>query len=323
MNGEKLSHQRRILKNNDTISCGINGDGVVLEFRNYCCSHTELPPAALRKYHCGKMLGCGSSGKVYRVHEYHNNEAYAMKIIVKKPFSHRTMDPRREASIMEGLKHPCVIQMHDIIKCDTPRLTCIVLELMNGGNLWDRIRKYTRIPEGLTKLYIYLICKGIKYLHDKNISHRDITPDNILFATNDDETLVKLSDFGLSKEGSEMHTKCGTPYFTAPEVSSGQKYTNKVDIWSLGVVIFVCLNGFSSEVKPADSIEFKSSKWNGISDEAKSLVKSILTKNVDSRPTIDQVLEHEWFNGDSKMKRKADELMGLSEEPSSKRRKAA
>lgn len=132
--------------------------------------------------------------------------------------------------------------MHDIVDCQNA--VYMVLEMMRGGDLISRIEAKTRLSEPSSKLLFLQICHAVKYLHDKGITHRDIKPDNILLATNDDETLVKVSDFGLSKfvaKGSIMKTLCGTPYYLAPEVLSTKgegTYNKKVDIWSLGVVLY-------------------------------------------------------------------------------------
>lgn len=132
--------------------------------------------------------------------------------------------------------------MHDIV--DKPDSVYMILEFMKGGDLLKRITTKKCLTERISKLFFYQMCHAVKYLHGKGITHRDMKPENVLLDTVDEETLLKVSDFGLSKsvqQNSVMRTVCGTPQYVAPEVLLTQgrgAYTKKVDIWSLGVVLF-------------------------------------------------------------------------------------
>ncbi len=113
---------------------------------------------------------------------------------------------------------------------------------------FDKVVKIQKYDESTAKLLFYQMVLAIKYLHDNNISHRDLKPENILLKSDEsNETLVKISDFGLSKffENS-MQTMCGTPHYLAPEVINSKgvgSYTNKIDNWSLGVILYIILSG--------------------------------------------------------------------------------
>lgn len=113
-----------------------------------------------------------------------------------------------------------------------------------------KIITHTHLSEKQTKFFFYQMCHAIKELHNRNITHRDIKPDNILLASNDDDALIKISDFGLSKwcvgRLSKLRTQCGTDDYMAPEIMNlkkGNVYTNKVDVWSMGVLLYQCLSG--------------------------------------------------------------------------------
>lgn len=266
---------------------------------------------------------------MFLVHNYKTCKMFALKHIKKSGhFNNRPQEAtlaENEATIMKSLQHPCVVQMADII--ETADSMFILLELMNGGDLLTRIQEHTFLPESLAKFYFYQICHAIKYLHDRKITHRDLKPDNILLASKANETLVKVSDFGLSKlvqNNSVMRTLCGTPLYVAPEVllTNGRgEYTEKVDIWSLGVVLFTCLSGtlpFANDYgSPATEqikqgkFRFASPNWNYVSDQAKRLVCELLTKDVDKRPSIYTLLEHPWLTSDHSMIFKAHELMKI------------
>lgn len=330
INREKLGLKRkRILAHNDVISVS-NPAYKTFVYKDQRRNLYDLPEVITSKYHVGRKLGAGASGTVYHVHNYQTCNAYALKHIKKNLLVDlKTEKAMNEAKIMKSLKHPCVVQMNDII--DTPDSVFIMLELMHGGDLLTRIQRCSYLSEDLSKLSFYQICHAIKYLHDRNVTHRDLKPDNILLATKDDETLVKVSDFGLSKlvqNNSVMKTLCGTPLYVAPEVlqTNGRgEYSEKVDVWSLGVVLFTCLSGtlpFANEYgSPATEqikhgrFKFISPNWKNVSEVAKKFVCEILTIDVEKRPSIDKVLQHPWLADDYGMLCKAHKLMDLPPPP--------
>lgn len=284
----------------------------------------DLPDQITKRYHIGKKLGSGSGGIVLLVHNFQTCKAYALKHIKKNVMVDlRAEKAMNEVKIMTTIKHPCVVRMNDII--DTHDSIFIMLELMQGGDLLRRIQSNHFLSESLSKLYFYQICHAIKYLHDRKITHRDLKPDNILLADKEDETLVKVSDFGLSKlvqNESVMKTMCGTLLYVAPEVllTGGRgEYTEKVDVWSLGVVLFCMLSGTmpfasSDQIKNA-SFQFSTNAWTQVTQMAKLLVKKMLTVDVNGRPSIDEVLRDPWLVSDYNMICKAHKLMDLPVPP--------
>lgn len=326
INREKIgTKKKRILAHNDVISVSHPAYKTFV-YKDQRRNNNDLPDTITSKYYIGRKLGAGASGTVFHVHNYRNCQAYALKHIKKNLLVDlKTEKAMNEAKIMKSLKHPCVVQMNDII--DTPDSVFIMLELMHGGDLLSRIQRCSYLPEEQSKLFFYQICHAIKYLHDRKVTHRDLKPDNILLATKDDETLVKVSDFGLSKlvqNNSVMRTLCGTPLYVAPEVllTNGRgEYTQKVDVWSLGVVLFTCLSGtlpFANEYgSPATEqikngrYKFISPNWKKVSEMAKKFVCQILTIDVERRPSIDEVLQHPWLADDHAMQCRAHTLMGL------------
>lgn len=325
----KIGKEKKfILKHNDIISIGLPSFEA-FTFKEHIRRSTDLPETILSKYHVAKKLGSGACGTVYHVYDCKSCQPFALKQIKKNAFSEKTNDKAlNEAKIMKTIKHPCVVKMYDII--DTRESVCITLELMRGGDLLTRIQKNKLLPEPISKLFFYQMCHAIKYLHDHSITHRDLKPDNILLETAESETLIKISDFGLSKlvqNNSALRTLCGTPLYVAPEILQTQGrgvYTKKVDIWSLGVVLFTCLSGtlpFANEygctafeqIKRAQ-FEFRSSNWRFVSEAAKGLIRELLTADVDKRPSIEELLRHPWLS-DYEMKCKAHRIMNVSPPP--------
>lgn len=213
VNEEKIGHtKRRILAHGDTISIAYPKMQAFF-FRDHRRQANDLPEKIAKKYYRGKKLGSGACGTVYMVHEYRTCERYALKHIKKNQLIDYKADKSlNEARIMKSLTHPCIVRMHEIV--DSSDSVYITLELMKGGELLTRIQKKRFLAEANSKVFFYQICRAIKYLHERNITHRDLKPDNILLATSEENTLLKISDFGLSKlvkNNSALRTLCGTP----------------------------------------------------------------------------------------------------------------
>ncbi|XP_013101371.1 ovarian-specific serine/threonine-protein kinase Lok isoform X2 [Stomoxys calcitrans] len=333
VNSERVgTNSRRILQNDDIISLS-HPTYKAFVFKDLSPNEAMgLPKEITSNYYVSRKLGSGACGLVRLVYDRRSCQEYAMKIVKKNMLATSTnpnnlTDPNRvmnEAKIMKNLDHPCVINMHDIV--DKPDSVYMVLEFMKGGDLLNRIVDNKRLSEKISKLFFYQMCHAVKYLHDKGITHRDIKPDNVLLDSADEETLLKVSDFGLSKfvqKDSVMRTLCGTPLYVAPEVllTGGRgAYTKKVDIWSLGVVLFTCLSGtlpFSDDYgSPAceqikrGHFRFNHPSWKQVSQRATSLIKNMLIVDPQRRPTIDDVLQSSWLK-DADMLRTANKLMKI------------
>lgn len=332
MNGTRIGFKKKnILLNNDVISLS-HPHFKVFQYKDLSPNEAHgLPVEICQMYHVGRKLGAGACGVVRLVYDRTTCQPFAMKQIQKNVLTSAaaaTSDVRRimnEVMIMRELQHPCVIKMHDIVNTDNS--VFIMLELMEGGDLLTRISSNKYLSERISKLFFIQMCYAVKYLHDRNITHRDLKPDNVLLESNDDETLIRVSDFGLSKivqNESVMRTLCGTPLYVAPEVllTGGRgAYTKKVDIWSLGVVLFTCLSGtlpFSDEYGSAAAEQIKKGKfafragiWRVVSPAAKSLIKRMLTVNASQRMSIEDVLQHEWLQQDAEVMAKAEKLMKI------------
>ena len=213
---------------------------------------------------------------------------------------------------------------------DTPDSVFMILELMRGGDMISRISKMPqrKLPEASAKFFFIQMCEAMKYLHDKGITHRDIKPDNILLATEEEETLLKVTDFGLSKfvkKNSIMKTLCGTPQYVAPEILTTRgkgSYTKKVDIWSMGCCLYACLagcvpftGGDNGDIQHIandivrGSLRFDPQRWSNVSKCAENVVTMCLTKNPAKRPSIEDLRAHRWLNDELVIKR-VERVMG-------------
>ncbi|XP_049776151.1 ovarian-specific serine/threonine-protein kinase Lok-like [Schistocerca cancellata] len=329
VNGEKIGKGRVIvLQSNDQISLAAAPFRVYLFMSASSYDSLDYPEAVRSRYVISRKLGAGACGEVFLVFEKKTCNRFAMKVVEKKRLTkggrHLLLDPEKvmnEVKILTSLKHPCIITIHDIV--DTSNKVYMFLELMEGGELFDRITKKEQLGEPEAKLIFYQIVVAVQYLHSKGITHRDLKPENILLSSDKEETLIKVSDFGLSRfVTSEMTTVCGTPLYAAPEVlvKNGRGgYTMQVDVWSLGVILYACLSGylpFSPDNKKVPLKEqirkgnysFPIQYWRGVSPEAIDLIKKMLTVDPIQRITVDGIVNHLWLQ-DELMRKKADNLM--------------
>ena len=255
------------------------------------------------------QLGKGSYGKVYEVKNKTTGEIRACKQLSKSNISNLKKF-QREIQILIKTDHPNIIKLFEIFEDD--RFIYLIMEKCNGGELFDRIiihiqsnKMYTE--KDAAKIFQQLI-SAIVYCHDNGIVHRDLKPENLLYINEGDEinNPIKVIDFGLSRNfdpKSKMNTKVGTAYYVAPEVLEGN-YTEKCDVWSAGVILYILLSGeppFNGandrEIYKAISkmiYQFPYNKWKKISKNAIDLIEKCLVPE-DKRISAKEVLEHPWF----------------------------
>lgn len=190
-----------------------------------------------------RTLGTGSFGRVHLVRSVHNNRYYAIKVlkkaqIVKMKQVEHTNDERRMLKIVE---HPFLIRMWGTFQ--DSHSVFMVMDYIEGGELFSLLRKSQRFPNPVAKFYAAEVTLALEYLHSHDIIYRDLKPENILLDKNGH---IKITDFGFAKEVKDVTwTLCGTPDYIAPEVVTTKHYNKSVDWWSLGVLIFEMLTGYT------------------------------------------------------------------------------
>ena len=140
---------------------------------------------------------------------------------------------------MSQLDHPNVVKIYEIF--DEDDCIYLVLELLAGGELFDRIVEKEHYSEKEAADTIRPIVDAIRYCHSLGIIHRDLKPENLLYLTTEENSIIKVTDFGLARfvENELATTACGTPNYVAPEIINGQGYNKEVDYWSIGVIIYI------------------------------------------------------------------------------------
>ncbi|KAL7134147.1 hypothetical protein ABFS83_11G007600 [Erythranthe nasuta] len=259
-------------------------------------------------YELGRELGRGEFGITHLCTDKTNGEVFACKSITKKKLKTRIdiEDVRREVEIMRRLpKHPNIVSLKDTYEDDSA--VHLVMELCEGGELFDRIVARGHYTERAAAAVTRTIVEVIVNCHNHGVIHRDLKPENFLFANNKETSALKAIDFGLSvffKPGERFDEIVGSPYYMAPEVLR-RNYGPEVDVWSAGVILYILLSGFppfwaETEQGVAESIirsvvDFKRDPWPKVSDKAKDLVKKMLNPDTKQRLTAQEVLDHPWL----------------------------
>ena len=251
-----------------------------------------------------EILGTGSFGEVKKARHILTNELRAIKILYKKEFTKKEREEILiEVQIMAFLDHPNVINIYEFY--ENKNYLYIVMELCEGGELFDKIKEFKRFPEKEAKKIFKSILEAITYMHSQGITHRDLKPENIFIDSLD--WVIKIGDYGASsffKNGQIFEKRYGTPYYIAPEVLN-HSYNEKCDLWSLGVILYVLLSGKPpfygrNENEIFEKIligEYKDDikEFEDITDDAKDLMKNLLNLDFKKRFSAKQSLQHKFF----------------------------
>jgi len=270
-------------------------------------------PAELEKYELNSSIGSGHTATVHSATVRATGEKVAVKVI-KKPEKDCKLKRMLEVEkdILGRISHPNVVKIHEIF--ESPTNLYIVMELVEGGDLFDRIVSKGHFTEETTLRLTKELLEALHYLHTTpHVAHRDLKPENLLLANKSMDAPLKLTDFGMSKvyqnsdKKDTMSTRCGTPGYVAPEVISKMPYTEKVDLWSVGVVVYIMLCGrppFYGENDvavmrkiTAGKYKFPKQHWGHVSEDAKSFITHLLQVNPAQRPTCAEALQHKWITG--------------------------
>jgi len=211
----------------------------------------------------------------------------------------------QEIRIMARINNPFLVKLHVSFK--TQKYLYFVMDFVNGGGLYYYLEKYDSLEEEKAKFYTAEILCGLEYLHSRGIIYRDLKPENILISHNGH---VVLTDFGLSKTGliekdSRTSTRCGTPYYVAPEIILGEEYTKAVDFWSLGVVLYEMLFGvppFYSEEALGIYKKIVSNDYtidsHQISENCEKFIRALLADDPHKRlKDAEEIKNHPFFTG--------------------------
>ena len=260
----------------------------------------------IRKYYKGRLLGKGGFAKCYEFTCAENKKIFAAKVVAKSGLvkSRAKQKLISEIKIHKSLHHPQIVAFEHYFE-DTENVY-ILLEMCQNQTLNELLKRRKRLTEIEVQCYIVQLIKALKYLHSHRVIHRDLKLGN-LFLTEKME--LKVGDFGLATkldfEGERKRTVCGTPNYIAPEILDGKTgHSYEVDIWSLGVIIYTLIIGKPPFETRDVKTTYKRIKMNAytfpenaiVSEAAKNLIAQILVLDPSKRPTLDQILTHDFFN---------------------------
>ena len=247
---------------------------------------------------------CGSGGEILRGKRQCDGKEIAIKKIAKRT----SIEGKSQISAWERLQHQNIVEMIDWFE-DLDHIF-IVMELANGGDMYDRIIKKCngKMPEKDALAAFTQILAGVRHMHSKNVIHCDIKPENILCMSPDDD-VIKLADFGFAQvldEGFHILKYQGTLTYTAPEVIDGREYDSKADMWSLGVLLYSMLAGFApfgqrearsrliSKIRQCQ-LNFSYEVFRTVSPEAQDLIRKLVVASPQQRLSAAEALRHPWI----------------------------
>ncbi|CAA88976.1 Protein kinase domain-containing protein [Caenorhabditis elegans] len=256
-------------------------------------------------YQVTKLLGDGKFGKVYCVIEKETGKEFAAKFIKIRKEADRA-EVEREVSILTQLRHPRIAQIYDAFYTTTNDVV-LIMEIVRGGELFDRVAEESYVLSELAVVMIICqLCEAIDYIHKQNILHLDVKPENIMCVSLTGNR-IKLIDFGLARhyDGTqELKYMAGTPEFAAPEVIKFEKLDYHTDMWSIGVITYILLSGYSPFL--GDNLgetycnvekgvwEF-TEEFDTVTEEAKDFVTKLLVYDQSKRMLPHECLQHPWI----------------------------
>jgi serine/threonine protein kinase len=272
-------------------------------------------------YEIGRELGKGAFGSVKEVFRFKTGEKCAIKFIsvsgadLKFTPEYIKETTEVEIDVLGSIQNENIVSMKDLFITD--KEFAIVMELVTGGELFDKIVQLSCYSEAKACELITQVFEGVAALHEADIVHRDLKPENLLLSSGDEDAIIKIADFCLAKrtKGEKCYENCGTMMYLAPEMIKNARnitkneytegYGHKVDVWATGIILYIMLCGFPPFYDEDNTtmfddivnleVNFPSPEWDEISPQAKEFVALTLEKNPAKRHSAKEALQHPWI----------------------------
>eukprot|EP00054_Salpingoeca_dolichothecata_P022052 m.143108 g.143108 ORF g.143108 m.143108 type:complete len:780 (+) comp24205_c0_seq1:130-2469(+) len=255
--------------------------------------------SSLDQYEIGETLGVGTHGEVKKAKHIESGQYVAIKYIDTEDCAEGRTG-WSEITALKKLNHPNVVRILDVLK--TSNNTCIVLECLQGGELFDYLVSRTCLKEREALIFVKQLMSALEHCHSRGVIHRDLKLENLLL---DKDHNVKITDFGFSNafnDGGLLSTFVGSPSYAAPEIIANEKYCGPAaDIWSLGVIVYAILTGglpFNDDNAATNLQRITAAEYDppaGVSPEATHFIDSILRRNPSERPSLSELWNHPWI----------------------------
>ncbi|XP_029453648.1 ribosomal protein S6 kinase alpha-5 [Rhinatrema bivittatum] len=264
-----------------------------------------------------KPLGEGSFSICRKCLHKKTSQEYAVKIISKR-LEANTQKEVTALKLCEG--HPNIVNLHEVYHDQLH--TFLVMELLKGGELFERIKQKKHFSETEASYIMRKLVSAVSHMHDVGVVHRDLKPENFLFTDENDNSEIKIIDFGFARlkppDNQPLKTPCFTLHYAAPELLNDNGYDESCDLWSLGVVLYTMLSGqvpFQSKertltcssaeeimkkIKTGD-FSFEGEAWKNVSQEAKDLIQGLLTVDPSKRSKMSTLRYNEWLQDGSQL----------------------
>ncbi|XP_041132635.1 LOW QUALITY PROTEIN: ribosomal protein S6 kinase alpha-5-like [Polyodon spathula] len=262
-------------------------------------------------------LGEGSFSICRKCIHKKTGQEFAVKIISKRMES----QTQKEIAALKLCEvHPNVVKLHEIYHDQLH--TFMVLELLKGGELLERIRKKKHFSETEASRIMRRLVSAVSHMHDVGVVHRDLKPENLLFTDESDSSEIKIIDFGFARlkppDNQPLKTPCFTLHYAAPELFNHDGYDESCDLWSLGVILYTMLSGqvpfqckekmlthtsaeeIMKKIKEGD-FSFEGEAWKNVSQQAKNLIQELLTVDPNKRIKMSSLRYNEWLQDDSQL----------------------
>ena len=249
-----------------------------------------------------RRIGRGSFSKIYKGHHKDTNMVVAVKKIEVDNIKQINTNIEREIEVMMRLRHPNIVRLYDVVYDYQHCNIFLIIEYCARGDFNKFLNKRS-LKEKHAKRYMIQLARGLRYLLKNNVLHRDLKPHNILLTENNE---LKLSDFGFARyfeHNKLIETLCGSPMYMAPEIMKYKEYTNKSDLWSVGVIMYEMLTGrtpyksktFYNLMKDIEKKKIVIPPSIELSKECKQLIYALLVKNPNKRISWKDFFNHKWF----------------------------
>ncbi|KAA8546986.1 hypothetical protein F0562_003415 [Nyssa sinensis] len=260
----------------------------------------------VRDYILGAKLGGGPLSTVWKADHRTSRQVVALKQVYLSKLTRNLKNCLDcELNFLSAVNHPNIIRLLDVFQDQA----CIflVLEFCAGGHLASYIRNHGRVQEQIARRFMQQLAAGLEVLHSHQIIHRDLKPENILLSSPESDAVLKIADFGLSRilhPGDYAETVCGSSIYMAPEILQFQRYDEKVDMWSVGAILFELLNGYPpfhgrtnvqllQNIKSSTSLPFSQHILPGLHPDCVDMCSKLLSTNPGGESVVEncQILQ--------------------------------
>ena len=249
-----------------------------------------------------KRIGRGSFSKIYKGIHKDTRQIVAVKKIELDNIKKLNSNIEREINVMKKLSHPNIVKLYDVVYDYNNNNIYLIIEYCSKGD-FNKFLNKRPLKEKYARKYMRQLADGLKYLLENNIMHRDLKPHNILLT---EDNKLKLSDFGFARyfeKNTLVETLCGSPMYMAPEIMKHREYTNKSDLWSVGIIIYETLTGrppfnsktFYNLLKNIEQKKIVIQPNIILSNDCKDLIYSLLVKDPRKRISWNNFFNHKWF----------------------------